>query len=131
MDKARDGTVPTTTALLLRGFAGRCPRCGTGRLFDGFLTVAPACPVCHLGLAEHDAGDGPAVAATFILGAVVVGLAALLELTLEPPLWVHVVLWGPVVIGGSVGILRPLKGATIAIQYRYRSVDTPTPPGGG
>lgn len=121
---------PGGAALLLNGLAGRCPRCRRGRIFSGLLAVAPACPVCGLGLAEHDAGDGPAVAATFIIGTLAVGLAAWLELTLEPPLWVHALLWGPLVIGGSILILRPLKGATIAIQYRYRSVDTPTPPGG-
>jgi uncharacterized protein (DUF983 family) len=130
MDREGGDAAPAIATLLWRGLAGRCPRCGRGRLFDGFLKVAPACPVCRLGLAGHDAGDGPAVAATFILGTVVVGLAALLELTVAPPLWVHAVLWGPLVVGGSIGILRPLKGATIAIQYRYRSVDEPTPPGG-
>lgn len=130
-DTQRGGApVPTLGTLLLRGFAGRCPHCGRGRLFSGFLIVAPACPACGLGFAEHDAGDGPAVAATFIIGTLAVGLAAWLELTMSPPLWVHAVLWGPLVVGGSILVLRPLKGATVAIQYRYRSVDTPTPPGG-
>ncbi|MCG8510140.1 MAG: DUF983 domain-containing protein, partial [Rhodospirillales bacterium] len=65
-----------------------------------------------------------------VLGAVVVGLAALLELTLHPPLWVHALLWGPAVIGGSLGILRPIKGLTIAIQYRTRATDQPERLGG-
>jgi len=119
-----------TPAILLSGLTGHCPRCGSGKLFDGFLKVADACPACGLGFSGHDAGDGPAVAATFILGAVVVGLAAWLELALSPPLWVHAVLWGPLIVGGSAAILRPLKGVTVALQYRYRAVDEPQRPGG-
>ena len=115
---------------LLAGLGGRCPRCAKASVFDGFLEVAKSCPACQLGLEDHDAGDAPAVAATFILGTVVVGLAAVLEFTFHPPLWVHAALWGPAVIGGSVGILRPLKGLTIALQYKNRAVDEPTEPGG-
>jgi uncharacterized protein (DUF983 family) len=121
---------PSLGSLLLRGLRGRCPRCGEGRLFDGFLEVAGECPACRLGLAEHDSGDGPAVAATFILGAGVVAPAALLELAVAPPLWVHAVLWGPLVIGGTLVLLRPLKGVTVALQYRYRGLDEPARPGG-
>lgn len=121
---------PPLFGLLLRGLRGRCPRCGEGRLFDGYLQVAGECPACRLNLAEHDAGDGPAVAATFILGAGIVGPAALLELTVAPPLWVHAVLWGPLVIAGTLAVLRPLKGITVALQYRYRGLDEPPRLGG-
>ena len=121
---------PTLFGLLLRGLRGRCPRCGEGRLFDGYLQVAGECPACRLNLAEHDAGDGPAVAATFILGAGIVGPAAFLELTVAPPLWVHAVLWGPLVIAGTLAVLRPLKGITVALQYRYRGLDEPPRLGG-
>lgn len=121
---------PSLSGLLLRGLRGRCPRCGEGRLFAGFLDVTSECPACRLNLAEHDAGDGPAVAGTFILGAGIVGPAAMLELTLAPPLWVHAVLWGPLAIGGTLALLRPLKGMTVALQYRYRGLDEPTRPGG-
>ncbi|WP_316979617.1 DUF983 domain-containing protein [Shumkonia mesophila] len=121
---------PPLLGLLLRGLRGRCPRCGEGRLFDGYLQVAGECPACRLNLAEHDAGDGPAVAATFILGAGIVGPAAFLELTVAPPLWVHAVLWGPLVIAGTLAVLRPLKGITVALQYRYRGLDEPPRLGG-
>lgn len=121
---------PPLSALLLRGARGRCPRCGKGRLFAGLLRVADACPACRLGLTEHDAGDGPAVAATFVLGVAVAPLAAFVELAAAPPLWLHVALWGPLVIGGTPLFLRPLKGAAVALQYRYRSLEQPTPPGG-
>src|SRR3546814_6132215 len=69
------------------GLACRCPRCGRGRLFDGYLTVRPVCDACGLDLASHDTGDGPSVFVIFILGAVVVPLALTVEAAFQPPLW--------------------------------------------
>lgn len=112
------------------GLRGRCPRCGEGRLFEGFLTIRERCTSCGLSLAGHDAGDGPAVFGIFILSFGVVGLAGYIEYLLAPPLWVHVVIWTPVIIAAGLLLLRPLKGLTIAIQYRYRSTEDPTRPGG-
>jgi uncharacterized protein (DUF983 family) len=100
--------------------ACRCPRCGQGKLYEGLLTVAPRCAVCGLDFRAQDAGDGPAVFVVFILGALVVALAIAVEIVAAPPLWVHVVLWTPVVIGGAILMLRPLKAALIALQYRHR-----------
>lgn len=106
---------PLSAALLCR-----CPRCGRGKLYDGMLTVAAQCGVCGLDLKAQDAGDGPAVFVVFILGAVVVALALAVEAAFSPPPWVHVVLWTPLVIGGAIGMLRPLKAGLIALQYRHR-----------
>ena len=97
----------------------RCPRCGQGRLYSGLLTVVPLCGVCGLDLAAQDAGDGPAVFVILILGAVVVGLAFWVEVEFAPPLWVHLVLWTPVIIGGAIAMLRILKAWLIAMQYRH------------
>lgn len=103
----------------------RCPRCGEGKLFDGLLAVAPRCPDCGLDLAAQDAGDGPAVFVILLLGALVVGLAIAVEVAFAPPLWVHAVLWTPVVLGGAIAMLRPLKAGLIALQYRHRALGGP------
>jgi len=103
------------------GMRGRCPRCGEGRLFSGFLDVAPRCQACGLDFSFADAGDGPAVFIMMIVGFIVVGLALFVEFTFSPPYWVHAVLWIPLVIGLSLGLLRPLKGFLIAQQYRHRA----------
>jgi uncharacterized protein (DUF983 family) len=66
----------------------------------------------------------------FILGFGIVGLAWLLEVLLSPPLWVHAVIWIPVTVIGAVVLLRPLKGLTVAAQYRFRAVDEPGRLGG-
>jgi len=103
------------------GMRGRCPRCGEGRLFKGFLDVAPRCTACGLDFSFADAGDGPAVFIMMIVGFIVVGLALFVEFTFSPPYWVHAILWIPLVIGLSLGLLRPLKGFLIAQQYRHRA----------
>ncbi|MGO8920789.1 MAG: DUF983 domain-containing protein [Stellaceae bacterium] len=103
----------------------RCPRCGEGKLYDGLLSIAPACSRCGLDLRAEDAGDGPAVFVILILGAVTVGLAIAVEILFSPPLWVHVVLWTPLVIGGAILLLRPLKAGLIALQYRHRQLGAP------
>ena len=102
-----------------------CPRCGEGRLFTNLLTVRPACLSCGLDLSAEDAGDGPAVFVIFFLGLIVVGLAAVVELNLAPPLWVHLLLWTPLIVGGAILLLRPLKAGLIALQYRHHLLHNP------
>lgn len=103
------------------GIACKCPRCGRGRLFAGFLTVAARCEHCDLDLSKQDSGDGPAVFIIFILGMIVVPLALLVETSLEPPQWVHFLLWPPVILGGALALLRPFKGVMIALQYKHKA----------
>jgi uncharacterized protein (DUF983 family) len=113
---------PLTAALLCR-----CPRCGKGRLFEGVLNVAPRCAICGLDLSAHDAGDGPAVFVILFLGALVVGLALWVEVRFAPPIWVHIVLWLPLTLGGAILMLRPLKAGLIVQQYRLHSLGGPPP----
>lgn len=104
----------------------RCPRCGEGRIFSGLLTVRAACPACGLDLSSEDAGDGPAVFVMFPLGALVVGVGAWLELSFEPPLWVHAVVLIPLILVGALVLLRPLKAGLIALQYRHDKLRPPS-----
>jgi uncharacterized protein (DUF983 family) len=97
----------------------RCPRCGRGKVFDGLLTTVPRCAVCGLDISAQDAGDGPAVFVVLILGAIVVLLAAVVEINFAPPIWVHILLWFPVTLAGAILLLRPLKAGLIALQYRH------------
>ena len=112
---------------LRAALACRCPRCGKGPLFSGLLDVRQACEACGLDLSAQDAGDGPAVFAILVLGAFVVGLAALVEIKFSPPIWLHVLLWGPLIIIGAIAMLRPLKAGLIALQYRHRRLGIPPP----
>lgn len=103
------------------GLRCRCPRCGRGRLFEGVLKVRSTCPDCGLDLAWADAADGPAVFVIFIVGGIVVALALLVESWFAPPYWVHLVIWSPVILIGSIVLLRPMKAILIALQYRHKA----------
>lgn len=104
---------------LRAGVACRCPRCGKGRLFDGYLKVAHGCTECGLSFSCHDSGDGPAVFVVFVVGFIVVPLALFAELSFAPPLWLHMVIWIPVIIALSLYLLRPFKGVLIALQVKH------------
>ena len=103
------------------GLAGKCPRCGNASMFRGFIAVAPTCPACGLDYAFADAGDGPAVFIMLIGGALVVGGALFTEIRYEPPLWVHAMIWPSFAIAVCLGLLRPLKGLLIALQYHNKA----------
>ena len=105
----------------LCGLKGTCPRCGRGKIFSGFLTLAPRCGTCGLDLGFADSGDGPAVFVSLIGGFLVLGAALWTELRYEPPFWVHLVVFLPLTLVVCLGLLRPLKGILIALQYRNKA----------
>jgi uncharacterized protein (DUF983 family) len=100
---------------------GRCPRCGKGKLFSGYLTVAQRCSACGLEYAGFDAGDGPAVFVILIVGFLVAGGALLVEVTFSPPYWVHAVIWLPTIIILTMGLLRFMKGLLLVLQYKHQA----------
>ena len=75
--------------------------------------------MCGLDLSAQDAGDGPAVFVILFLGLIVVVLATIVEIEFSPPIWVHLLLWTPLILGGSIAMLRPFKAGLIALQYRH------------
>jgi uncharacterized protein (DUF983 family) len=103
------------------GLAGRCPRCGKGRLFQGFLALRPACESCGLDFAFADSGDGPAFFVMSIVGFIVVGGALAVEILFKPPYWVHAALWLPLALAIPLLLLRPFKGVLVALQYHHRA----------
>lgn len=105
------------------GLRGRCPRCGEGRLFAGYLSLRPRCGICGLDNAFADSGDGPAVFVMLGMGFVVVGLALWAEVNYAPPLWLHLVLWIPLAVVLCLTALRLAKGVLIALQYRNKAAE--------
>ena len=99
------------------GLRSRCPRCGEGLLFTGFLKVGKSCESCGLEYDFADSGDGPAVFIILIAGAIVVLLWAIVDALFHPPVFVHLLLWIPVTIALCLGMLRPFKATMIALQY--------------
>jgi uncharacterized protein (DUF983 family) len=95
----------------------KCPNCGKGKLFKGFLTLAPRCNVCGLDYSFADTADGPAFFAMMGMAVPVTAFGIWIELAYEPPLWVHAVTTLPVILLLCVLPLRFLKGALVASQY--------------
>lgn len=106
---------------LKAGLTAHCPRCGNGKLFSGALTLRDRCSHCGLDYRFVDTGDGPAIFAIMILGAVVLGAALVVEFRLEPPVWVHVLLWGVLTPVIALGLLRFLKATLIALQFKHKA----------
>ena len=106
---------------VLAGLACRCPKCGEGRLFSGFLKVAAKCEACGRDLAAADAGDGPAVFIILIVGVIVCVGALITEITLSPPVWVHLAVWLPLTAILVLALVRPFKGVMLAMQFHHRA----------
>ena len=93
--------IETLSGSIRAGLSCACPRCGRGKLFQGFLTLRPRCEACGLDYSFADAGDGPAVFIMFLAGFIVVGAALIVIVTIGP--------------------LRPMKGLMIALQYHHKA----------
>lgn len=108
---------------ILRGIACRCPHCGEGKLYSGFLMLRPACDKCGLDYAFIDAGDGPAVFIILIGGFIVVACALIVEVKYQPPFWVHAALWIPLVLAVTLWPLRAMKSLLIALQFHHKAAE--------
>src|SRR5262245_31224024 len=113
--------LPPDRSPFVVGLKARCPRCGEGALFRSGLVLRDRCERCGLAYGFADSGDGPAVFAIFILGFIVLAGALLVEFRIEPPVWVHVVLWGVLTPLLAFGLLRVLKASLIALQYKHKA----------
>lgn len=105
------------------GLRCRCPRCGQGKLFSGFLTLRPRCEACGLNYNFADAGDGPAVFVILLGGGIVVAAALFTEIVYQPPYWVHALLWLPLILLVTLAPLRLMKGVLIALQYHHKAAE--------
>ncbi|WP_062203109.1 DUF983 domain-containing protein [Aureimonas sp. AU12] len=105
------------------GALGRCPRCGRGRIFAGFLRLEKACDRCDLDLAPLDSADGPAFFVMTIVGFVVVGFALYTEVVYSPSVLVHIVLWVPLTFILALPLMRVAKGLMVGLQYKNKAAE--------
>jgi uncharacterized protein (DUF983 family) len=121
--KMPDENLPTWIESTIRGIACKCPRCGKGKLYGGFLTLKAKCESCGLDYAFIDSGDGPAVFIIMIAGAIVVAAALIVEVKYQPPFWVHAALWLPLILATTLLPLRSMKSLLIALQFHHRAAE--------
>ena len=103
------------------GIAGKCPRCGRGRLFDGYLKVARECQSCGQSFAFADAGDGAAWFVMLIAGVTAVGLALWVEVVWQPSYWIHALIALPAAVILPIVLLRPIKGILLCQQFKTKA----------
>jgi uncharacterized protein (DUF983 family) len=116
-----DQTLPTPTESAMRGIACKCPRCGRGKLYAGFLELRPNCAACGLDYTFIDTGDGPAIFIIMLASAIVVGCALVMEVKYQPPFWLHAVLWLPLILATTLLPLRAMKSVLIALQFHHKA----------
>jgi len=114
---ADNGSVSMGLAMW-RGFIGRCPCCGRGRLFGRFLKVADRCDTCGEEFHHHRADDLPAYLVILLVGHVTVPLVLAIETEYAPPIWLQLALWLPLILASSLALLQPVKGAVVGLQWQ-------------
>lgn len=107
---------PLKTAL-----KARCPRCGQGALFLGYLDFQSQCGTCGQDFSEIDAGDGPAVFVILFAGLVIVGAALYVEVHFQPAFWIHASIWLPLGLALPLLMLRPMKAWLAAKQFQKKA----------
>ena len=105
---------------LKRGFRGRCPRCGEGKLFRAFLKVDDHCSNCGQDFTPHRADDLPAYLVIVIVGHIVVPAALWIETNYAPEVWLQLAIYLPFTFIASLLLLQPVKGAVVGLQWALR-----------
>ena len=118
--EAAQGEKRDVWTALKRGFRGRCPRCGEGKLFRAFLKVDDHCPVCGLDFTPHRADDLPAYLVIVIVGHIVVPAALMIETNYSPPVALQLAIYLPFTFVASLALLQPVKGAVVGVQWALR-----------
>jgi uncharacterized protein (DUF983 family) len=111
----------TSVNPLMAGLLCRCPNCGEGPLFNGYLKVFDRCEACGVDLSKADSGDGPVVFILLIIGSIACGGVLYTQLALNWPIWLELVVWFPLIAAMTLGALRPFKAVLIALQFHNRA----------
>jgi uncharacterized protein (DUF983 family) len=106
---------------LSAGLRCRCPNCGEGRLYRGFLTFKERCDACEADLTIADTGDGASFFVMFAALILIVPSAMFFEFAFRPPAWVHVLIWPPLTLGFCLTLLRPIKALLFALQWKHKA----------
>ena len=114
-----DAPPPSPAApLFVAGARGLCPRCAAPTMYAGLIKFADRCGACGLDYTEFNVGDGPAAFLTLILGTIVTAAAVVVQVAYDPPVWLQMLIWGPVTLIGVIASLRVAKGVLLTVEYR-------------
>ena len=108
---------------LSAGLRCRCPRCGEGKLFRGYLKIAPSCDRCGLDFSFAEPADGPAFFVMSGVGILITALWAWWAFAFQPPVWAQFAVVFPAMIGGCLASLRPVKAWLVAEQHLRKAAE--------
>ena len=123
MAKLSHAPISACLSVCSGGIGCKCPRCGQGELFQGYLTLAQNCAACELDYSKADSGDGPAVFVIFIVGFIAVAVVFILRFGLEAPAWLALGIGILLAFGLILVMLRPLKATLIALQFANKAAE--------
>ncbi len=104
---------------MMRGFFNRCPSCGNGSLFSGFLKTVHSCDTCKEEIHHHRADDAPPYFTITLVGHIIIPALLAVEVYYRPEIWIHMAIWLPLTVILSLGFLRPIKGALVGLQWAF------------
>lgn len=110
--------VPGYGTAIMRGLLCKCPSCGQGHMFKGYLRVVDACENCAAPLGSAAADDAPPYFTIFVVGHIIIPLMFMVERAYTPPLWVHAAIWLPLTTILTLALLRPIKGGTVGLMLK-------------
>ena len=110
----------STLDAMVKGWRNKCPSCSNGKVIGGYLKVNDTCPSCGEEFHHQRADDAPPYFTIFIVGHIVIPLALAMEMDMKPPLWLHAIIWAPLIIALSLYLLPRIKGALIGLQWANR-----------
>jgi uncharacterized protein (DUF983 family) len=103
------------------GLKCRCPNCGEGRVFQGYLKFKERCEACDADLTVADTGDGASFFVMFVALIFIAPTAMFVELAFSPPRWVHLIVWPPIIVVFCMILLRPFKATLFALQWKHKA----------
>lgn len=117
--------LPGLWTALRRGLSGCCPVCGGPHLFTRYLKVCPQCPRCQTRLGQVPADDAPPYFTILVVGHIVVPLLLMVEMNFKPALWLEAAIFLPLTALLALGLLQPIKGATVALLLHHDYANSP------
>ncbi len=120
MDSRSEEVARDLSLALRRGAMGRCPNCGKGKLFRGYLKPVDACAYCRESFAHIRADDGPPWLTILVVGHIVVALALIVESNANWPAWFSIALFSTLAVVLALLVLPRAKGIFIGVIWASR-----------
>jgi len=111
-------TLPKLPLMMTRGGIGRCPVCGEGRLYAGYLRVVERCASCSAPLGAVRADDAPPYFTIFITAHLIIALVVVTGQRTSLPVWSMIAFFPPLTVVIAMLLLRPVKGATVGVMLK-------------